>query len=847
MALFYLQGIKINMSQLQSSNTDINTAKGSGEEIQIADQVTNVFFSEEREVTSSKVLASEPTFSSNYSDSILMPENKWLLSEILTRPIQLPTISWSTTDAFRTEIASIDVPRSIYSLNVVPITVLLSMMSFMRSDWTIRLQLNSPKFSQGRLLVYLDPMYSRPYSTGSGSENYISIYNLMILPHVWLDPADSKVVELVLPFRHLLDYFNLVQNNTASIKRNGFVNSLGALRFVVFNPLQVSTGTSTTVYVTPSIYAQSPSVHVPNAMHGLEPPVSVFESVFECGLSDAVGAITDVISAGSAIASGSPGMVTSTLKAVGSVSKVLQNLDRPLSYGEIMLPCNRMLAPFAHGSGVDSSIRLSLIEQSQTETSVENAGDAHREMDLSTILKIPTVIDRLSWSTSQTADAALNVYPVTPFYMFREFNGVSIQCISYSNLGAWAARFRYWRGGIRFRFSFVCTQFHAGRIRVSFFPYEFDSGNAPPAVRGTSVPNMIMDLQTKKEFEFTVPYYASCPYMSVPYPYEGLSGRPNAHFASTDLTDSVLGSLVIYVLNPLIVNSGAPSDITINVFMSAADDFEFSGLTPVQPELINPTREEVSECGLVEAPGDILEGEELVLKPTANMLSHGSGIVSSPFKFQAGESYMNIKNIIRRFGLINVITLDTPARVYPIVNIIKIPVKPNNYFALTDTSDNRAQDLLSYVSAMFLMWKGSLRFKLTSTVSKNAQLLVFAYHDLLDTTSGLTLTNHTFRYAAFSYGTAANNFSSSPSFEIEVPYFAEYSQLMMTSTLTSAGQAAYGLRSNLKFMFTSTADSVFPVVAGAIVTIHQAAGDDFVLNFYLGPVIFVAPTGDFPT
>lgn len=850
MALFYLQGIKIIMSNLSTSNTDFNAAKGSGEEIQVQEQVTNVFFSEEREVSSSKVYASEPTFSPNYSDSILMPEQKWLLSEILTRPIQLPTIAWSTSDAFRTQIAAIDVPRSIYSLNVVPISVLLSMMSFLRSDWTIRLQLNSPKFSQGRLLVYLDPLYVRPVGTGAASLNKVSIFNAMIMPHAWLDPSESKVVELVLPFRHVLDYFNL--NNGGSIHRIVHANSLGVLRFIVFNPLQVSTGTSSSVYLTPSIYAQSPNVHVPNRSHTLETPLlsrsDDFVPVVECGLSDAIGAISDVVTAGAAITSGSPGMVTSTLKAVSSVSKVLQNLDRPLAYGEIMLPCNRMVAPFAHGSGVDSSIRLSLIENSQTETSESNAGAASKEMDLSTILKIPTVISIVTWDASTGADTALAIFPVTPVYMFREHPGLTTNFLSYSNLGAWGARFAYWRGGIRFRFSFVCTQFHAGRLRVSFFPNEWTPSAVPNAAAGSSVPSMIMDLQTKKEFEFVVPFYSACPYLGTAYPYEGLVnvGATNAHFNSQDQTDRISGMLVIYVLNPLIVNSNAPGSIPINVFMSAADDFEFSYPTEFQPEIVNPAVA-VSECGLVEAPGDIIEGEDLLVKPTSNVLSHGSGIVSSPFLFSAGESHMNVKNLIRRFGIINTFTLASPAAQFPNVEIIKIPVRPNNYFSIASATDNRIQDLFSYFSSFYLSWKGSIRYKLVSTVSKNAQLLVYVYQNVLDRSANISSSVVPFRYGAFAYGSAAMNFSSSPSIEIEVPYASNYSQMLVDNDSVSTNWTSfYTVTSNLKFMFVTTADAVFPVAAGAYIGVHAAAGDDFVLSFYLGPVIFAAPAADYP-
>jgi len=838
------------MSSLNSNNFQINTSKGAGEEVQVQEQVTNVFFAEEREVSSSKVFASEPTFSSSYVDSVNMPEQKWLLSEILTRPVQLPTVEWSTATAAKNIIASFDIPRSIYNLSIVPISVLLSFMSFLRADWTLRLQLNSPKFSQGRLLVYFDPLNNRPFASGGSSNNCMSFYNLMVLPHVWLDPSDSKVVELVIPYRHFLDYFRL--NYSSVNTQDPRENSLGRVHFIVFNPLEVSTGTTTSVYVTPSIYAQNPSVHVPTAQHDLETPLF---SVRECGLTDVIGAATDTFKAGAAIASGSPTMVSSTLKAVGSVAKVLQDLDRPLSVGEVILPCNRMLAPFSHGSGVDSSIRLSLLEGSQTQTPSEIAGDAHKESDLSPILKIPTVITIQDWSSTQGSDTPLFLLPVTPNYHIQEAYSSTTYIGSFSNLGAWASRFKYWRGGIRFIFDFVSTQFHAGRLRASFFPNQFFGllADAPSSAAGTSVPNMIMDLQAKKEFEFVVPWYSGTPYRKCTHPYDATQ-EINQHFRSNNY--GVSGTVVIYVLNPLIVNNNAPAAIHINVLMSGADDFELFGPCPPQPELVNPVLssinpltdenlEEVFECGLTQVPGDVIEGEDMILKPVANILSHGSGIVKSPSMYQAGESHMNIKNLIRRFGFHSRFGLPDPMVVAPACVRIRIPQNPTLTFNVNSNTDNRPLNLFSFINSLFAMWRGSIRYKLISPVSKNAQLLVYSYHNLLGSSTAIINGVIQFPFFAFSYGSAVNNFSHTPAFELEAPFVSGFTNLVTYNPKGLLSTRFYSV-SSLDIICSSTADSVFPVVAGSYIDCFVGAGDDFVLHYYLGPLIYVCSGLNFP-
>jgi hypothetical protein len=301
-------------------------------------------------------------------------------------------------------------------------------------------------------------------------------------------------------------------------------------------------------------------------------------------------------------------------------------------------------------------------------------------------------------------------------------------------------------------------------------------------------------------------------------------------------------------LNPLIVNSGAPDTIPINCFMSAADDFEFSSPIECQPEITNPALIAVDEAGKIEVPGDIVEGEDLIVKPTSNILSHGSGVVVSPFKFQSGESNMNIKNLIRRFGILDVQTLNATPPVFPQIQLYTVPVIPTNYFTIGSTNaDNRAQNLFCYISQFYLFWKGSVRYKLFSNVSKNAQLMVFVTHNTSRITNSTTLANNSFRYGAFSYASAAINFSHVPCVEVEVPYYSPFSQMLNFNYGFYTRQPIEAFTNScLEYQFSSTADTIFPVVAGATVFHFSAAGDDFVLNFYLGPLIFVTGLGTFP-
>jgi len=147
-----------------------------------------------------------------------------------------------------------------------------------------------------------------------------------------------------------------------------------------------------------------------------------------------------------------------------------------------------------------------------------------------------------------------------------------------------------------------------------------------------------------------------------------------------------------------------------------------------------------------------------------------------------------------------------------------------------------------------LFWKGSLRYKMFSNVSKNAQLLVYISHDLQLESSSFSQTNVNFEYGAFSYASVAANFAHVPCVEFEVPYYNAYSQLLNYNYTYASRMAEPGLfnSSNAVCQFVATGDVAIPVIASASVHLFSAAGDDLVLNYYIGPVIFVSPLTNFP-
>lgn len=131
--------------------------------------------------------------------------------------------------------------------------------------------------------------------------------------------------------------------------------------------------------------------------------------------------------------------------------------------------------------------------------------------------------------------------------------------------------FRYWRGTLKFRFTFSKTKFHGGRVIVGYVP-EFDEDNTN-GVLSSSVPSVevaaglpqpfsystVFDLRDGSSFEFEVPYVSPTPF--------------------TNILSSI-GGLTMTVLDPLVSSGETSAIIDYLVEVAACEDFEFGCPAP---------------------------------------------------------------------------------------------------------------------------------------------------------------------------------------------------------------------------------------------------------------------------
>lgn len=208
------------------------------------------------------------------------------------------------------------------------------------------------------------------------------------------------------------------------------------------------------------------------------------------------------------------------------------------------------------------------------------------------------------------------------------FNSNTTNCFLPSPLMFFGNFFRMWRGGLKYRFTFGKSKFHAGRVMVGFSPLarialadtkNLDQVSAIEVTGGLPQPfsyTKIFDLKDGSSFEFEIPYLS-------PYLWTSMNGYT--------------GGVTMVVVDTLIANGECATNIPILVEVCAMEDFEFAVPRPhtMYPVTGNTGLTIYTQSGLSVQNTDVKEytvGEaipslkQLLMIPTNTNFGLGGGV-----------------------------------------------------------------------------------------------------------------------------------------------------------------------------------------------------------------------------
>jgi hypothetical protein len=490
------------------------------------------------------------------------------LNEWFSRPVKIGSYTWNESDTVGT--TQNFAPWELY-FNNPNISNKLKNYAFLSCTLKIKIMVNASPFYYGYTLMNYRPMTGLNSTTViTDSVSHREFVCLSQRPHIWIEPQNSSGGELTLPF---VWHKNYLRTSTLL----DFTH-MGSLSFVVVNVLQSANGVLA-AGVTVQIYAWAENVKLVGPTCGL-----VLQSSDEYG--DGNGPISKPASALANFTRKFERLpvigrfATATSIGATAVSRIAS------LFGFTNVPViedTKPLRPNSFPQFASPEIgypveKLTLDPKNELTVDPRSLGLPNEdELSVSYIAQREAWLTATTWDTTQAADTILFTSAVSPWLysatIGTNYNTYLTPMCYLTNL------FRHWRGDIIFRFKVICSQYHKGRLRITYDPAGTSGSNVTNVADTTATCfTEIVDIGKNTNVEIRVPYTQALAWLRCK---TGEYSNSNQVF-STSTTPSfpqidgvTNGTITVRVLTALT----APvltSNILINVFVRAADNFELA-------------------------------------------------------------------------------------------------------------------------------------------------------------------------------------------------------------------------------------------------------------------------------
>ncbi len=575
--------------------------------------------------------------------------------------------------------------------------------AYIRCKLHVKTVINSSPFYYGSVLYSYVPgdqfcsnaQLSPVFPGGISPSDNTSIVTASQLPHYWVFPQTSQGGEMVLPFFFHKTYADLTVGN-------GDLYNMGTFYKWLVQPFRAANGqASGSVTIQTYAWATDVLLHAPTVRAAMQSGKkdeygTGFVSKPASAVATALGYLKDVPVIGKyALASS---MVSSTVGKIASLFGYtnLPNLENVHYFKPSAAP---------HFASSDISVPFDKISlDPKTELSIDptiHGLDGTDELSLKHLLGKESYLCEFDWTSSDAVDALNFAAAVTP--RLYERNGTTNPPTQFETPISYFSRmFQFWRGDIIFRFRFICSPYHKGRIRLTYDP-RGDITNVVPDY--TSVFNQVVDIGTVQDIEIRVPYMQSVAWLNTDYQNwsnyrwatAGTATTPSAIQYSNMYNNGVITWRVVTQLT----GPTATNTITCQVFVRAAENFEVA--VPVALQNYSPyvTQSKIvkqsgeDNMGSLENPLHIVAGNDVAMPPRSRYL------------INFGENIVSLRKLLRRTGY------------HSTVNYYDTGNNPGK-FNILSVRHNRLPELLGYDTTNGL---GNYKGVITTGTSFNCNLI----------------------------------------------------------------------------------------------------------------------------
>lgn len=440
--------------------------------------VTTTFAGEEQHSSNSYTPIEDPSFDANYIAD-------YDIEKFLSRPVLIGTYTMTQGSPGST---SLNVWQLYF--NTTQIRKKLDNYFLLNCNLKLKFVINSTPFMYGAVLASYEPLPTFSADNVAGGLNGGANVLRSQRPHLWLYPQTNQGGEMLLPFYYYQEWLD--------VTLQGNLVGMGTLTLEDVIGLKSASG-ATSQTVTIQIYAWAENVKLAGPTYSLalqsdeyeiNGPVSAAATA-ATGITDTLGRLPVIgkyFKASSAIITGvgkAASLLGFTNVPVIEPTKAMYIQSQPtFASSEISFPEHKLTYDPKNELTVDPRVvGLNGID----------------EMDISNIVQRESYLTNFTWTAANAVNTtlfSLNIRPTQRVY----FNSTYL---SSTPMGHVAQLFEYWRGDIIVRFRFICSQYHRGRVRITWDPNGdvINNNDSTP----TSITN-IVDIAETTDVEMRIPY-----------------------------------------------------------------------------------------------------------------------------------------------------------------------------------------------------------------------------------------------------------------------------------------------------------------------------------------------------
>jgi len=474
------------------------------------------------------------------------------LEKFILRPYLYYTINWDSTLAPFTNLLQISLPNDLLA-NVPTLKSKINNFAFWRPSFEITLRVNGTMMHYGRIIAYWLP---QAVGLGACYKNTISGFTGNFIQ---VDANGSNVAKLVIPYTHYQDRINVghVDVDVATL----FIDVASVLSSIGGTPASINVG----VFVRITEHNLTGYAYANDWVAQMgEMKAQMYSEVVRKG-RDFAGTVMNVTSLNA--------YVPPMKRLAGIALNVLDflGLSNPINLSvtnsmQIRQPL------FMHGVDTPNSINMATDMASTVSKDLSYVNSFPAETDIVTFCSRVGLL-RLGTITSlQPNGTILESIVLNPMNLVHENYLGPFSLTAYNPMPVCyiAKMFAMWRGSFKFTLSFIKSNFHNARIRISYIPYE-----SSVSVFGTfgvlaenDVESIVVDLSSQSEVTFIIPYQQKNDW--------AWNTTRVRDVTQAQVQDYSNGRLVISIINELTSGTVPVTPIYYQLFVSACEDLQFS-------------------------------------------------------------------------------------------------------------------------------------------------------------------------------------------------------------------------------------------------------------------------------